>query len=134
MSQGGEYESNRSAIFATMIHADEFGNLMDEVIYRALLASECRPGYAILLRESPDWKKFGNEEMGYWRNIGYRYDFLECPGRFREMMKYDRVAAYLSDDREGWGNIERLPILSYENEQERGVFLHFYCIDDIALL
>ena len=114
-----------------MIHADEFGNFMAEVVYRALIASECRPGYVVLLRESPDWNRIGNEEMGYWKNIGYRYDFLECPGRFREMMKYDGVAAFLSDDREGWGNIERLPILSYENEREQGVFLHFYLIDDI---
>ena len=104
---------------------------MDEVVYRALLASECRPGYVILLRESPDWKWFGNEEMGYWKNIGYRYDFLECPGRFREMMKYDRVASFLSDEREGWGNIERLPILSYENEQGAEIFLHFYLMDDL---
>ena len=49
--------------------------------------------------------------MGYWKNIGYRYDFLECPGRFREMMKFDRVAAFLSDEREGWGNYRKTPFI-----------------------
>ena len=104
---------------------------MEEVRRRALLACDNKPEYVRALRESSTWYRFGNDEIGYWKNIGYRFDFLECPGRFREMMKLDRVAAYLSDDREGWGNIERLPILSYENEQEQGVFLHLYLIDDI---
>ncbi len=35
---------------------------------------------------------------------------------------------------EGWGNIEKLPILSYENEQEQGVFLHYYLIDDLRFM
>ena len=126
------YRSNRSTIFAIMISEEEFGVFIGEVVHRALLASECRTGYVVLLRESPDWKRFGNDEIGYWKNIGYRNDFLEAPGRFREMMRFERVAAYLSENREGWGNIEKLPILSYESEQEKGVFLHFYCIEDIG--
>ena len=96
-----------------MIHEDELSAFMEEVRRRALY-------------------RFGNDEIGYWKNTGYRYDFYEKPNEFRKMMMQNKIAAYLSDRRQGCSNLlEYLPLLTFKNEKEDGVYLHFYCIEDI---
>ena len=116
-----------------MIREDELPAFMDEVRRRALLACDNKPEYVKALRESPTWYRFGNDEIGYWKNTGYRYDFFEKPNKFREMMKQNKIAAYLSDRRQGCSNLsDYLPLLTFRNEKEDGVYLHFYCIEDIC--
>ena len=115
-----------------MIHEDELPAFMEEVRRRALLACDNKPEYVRALRESPTWHRFGNGEIGYWKNTGYRYDFYEYPSKFREMMMQNKIAAYLSDRRQGCSNLmDYLPLLTFKNEKEEGEYLHFYCIEDI---
>ena len=116
-----------------MIHEDELPAFMEEVRRRALLANDNKPEYVRALRESPTWYRFGNDEIGYWKNAGYRYDFYEKPNEFREMMMQNKIAAYLSDRRQGCSNLlDYLPLLTFKNETEDGVYLHLYCIEDIC--
>ena len=50
------------------------------------------------------------------------------------MMMQNKIAAYLSDRRQGCGNLmDILPLLTFKNEKEDGVYLHFYCIEDICV-
>lgn len=116
-----------------MIHEDELPAFMEEVRRRALLACDNKPEYVRALRESPTWYRFGNDEIGYWKNAGYRYDFYEKPNEFRKMMMQNKIAAYLSDRRQGCSNLlDYLPLLTFENEKAEGEYLHFYCIEDIV--
>lgn len=116
-----------------MIREDELPAFMEEVRRRALLACDNKPEYVRALRESPTWYRFGNDEIGYWKNTGYRYDFYEKPNEFREMMMQNKIAAYLSDRRQGCGNLmDYLPLLTFKNEKENGVYLHFYCIEELC--
>lgn len=49
------------------------------------------------------------------------------------MMMQNKIAAYLSDRRQGCSNLmDYLPLLTFKNEKEDGVYLHFYCIEDIC--
>ena len=114
-----------------MIHEDEFPAFMEEVRRRALLACGNKPEYVRALRESPTWYRFGNDEIGYWKNAGYRYDFYEEPNKFREMMMQKKIAAYLSDRRQGCSNLmDVLPLLTFKKEKVDGEYMHFYCIED----
>lgn len=116
-----------------MIHEDEFPAFMEEVRRRALLACDNKPEYVRALRESPTWYRFGNDEIGYWKNAGYRYDFYENPSKFREMMMRNKIAAYLSDRRQGCSNLlDYLPLLTFKNENVEGSYVHFYCIKDLT--
>ena len=114
-----------------MIHEDELSAFMEEVRRRALLACDNKPEYVRALRESPTWYRFGNDEIGYWKNAGYRYDFYEKPYKFRAMMKQNKIAAYMSDRRQECSNLlDYLPLLTFKNEKEDGVYLHFYCLEE----
>ena len=116
-----------------MIHEDEYPDFMKKVRRRALLACDNKPEYVRALRESPTWYRFGDETLGYWKNTGYRYDFFKDPGKFKEMMMQDIIAAYLSDNRQGCSNLmDVLPLLTFKNEKAEGVYLHFYCIEDLC--
>lgn len=116
-----------------MIREDELPAFMDEVRRRALLACDNKPEYVKALRESPTWYRFGDDTIGYWKNAGYRYDFHTNPSKFREMMKQNKIAAYLSDRRQGCSNLmDYLPLLTFKNENEDRVYLHFYCIEDLC--
>ena len=116
-----------------MIHEDELPAFMEEVRRRALLACDNKPEIVRALRESPTWYRFGNGEIGYWKNTGYRYDFFEKSNEFRELMMQNKIAAYLSDRRQGCSNlIDHLPLLTFKNENVEGEYLHFYCIEDIV--
>ena len=47
-------------------------------------------------------------------------------------MGQNKIAAYLSDRRQGCSNLmDYLPLLTFKNENAEGVYLHFYCIEDI---
>jgi hypothetical protein len=116
-----------------MIHGDELPAFMEEVRRRAHLACDNKPEYVRALRERPTWYRFGNDEIGYWKNAGYRYDFYEKPNKFTEMMMQNKIAAYLSDRRQGSSNLmDILPLLTFKNEKEDVEYLHFYCIEDLC--
>ena len=116
-----------------MIHEDEYPDFMKKVRSRALLVCDNNPEYVRALRESPTWYRFGDDTLGYWKNTGYRYDFFKYPGKFRELMMQNKIAAYLSDRRQGCSNLmDVLPLLTFKNEKAEEEYLHFYCIEDLC--
>lgn len=49
------------------------------------------------------------------------------------MMMQNKIAAYLSDRRQGCSNLmDYLPLLTFKKEKVDGVYLHFYCIEDLC--
>ena len=58
---------------------------------------------------------------------------FEKPNEFRELMMQNKIAAYLSDRRQGCSNLmDVLPLLTFKNENVEGEYLHFNCIEDIV--
>ena len=49
------------------------------------------------------------------------------------MMMQNKIAAYLSDRRQGGNNLmDYLPLLTFKNEKEDGAYLHFYCTEELC--